>query len=122
MGKVLILEDAQIGGDTLQALRDRGLEGSWFIGVKSVNNSTLTGIRPDFSEEVVQLSHYALAFVDGFLYICGQMGWDVLPFVKPLMHTVGTSSIGEIGCHESIDKGDMVKELDRILGEQAQTC
>ena len=112
---VLILEDANIGGLTLRALNDRGMRGSWFICVKSVDSESLTGIRADRTVETVQLSQYNLALVDGFLMIDGLMGWDVLPWLKPLMFTVGTSSIGDIGANLEIDKAEMVDKLDFLI-------
>ena len=117
--KVLILEDAKIGGQALQALKDRGHDGSWFISVKSVDDHKLIGVRSDFSLEEVQLSQYNLALVDGFLMLGGLMGWEVLPWLNPRMVTVGTSSIGGIGAHKDIDKGEMVEKLDELI-ESAQ--
>ena len=115
MMKVLILEDAKIGGLALQALKERGIDGSWFISVKSVDSFTLTGLRSDRSEETIRLADYGLAMVDGFLLIDGLMGWDVLPWLKPLMLTVGTSSVGGIGADIDIDKAEMVEKLDTLL-------
>lgn len=121
MKKILILEDAPIGGQLLQAINERGLQGSCFVGVKSVENGLLTGIRSDFSEETVKLEDYGMAFVDGFLYIAGMMGWNILPSLKPLMFTIGTSSVGDIGAHKSIEKAEMINLFDQLFLE-AGSC
>ena len=122
MKKILILEDAKIGGQLLQAIGERGLQGSWFVGVKSIGNGSLTGFRSDLSEETVQLEDYGMAFVDGFLYISGLMGWVVLPELKQQMFTIGTSSLGEIGAHTSIEKADMVTLFDQLLEQAGGGC
>lgn len=115
MKKILILEDAHIGRQLLQHIVDRGLSGNCYIGVRSVKDGQLTGIRHDFSDETVDLSQFGIAFVDGFLYIDGLMGWDLLPLLSPLMYTVGTSSVGDIGANKSIEKADMISLFDQLL-------
>lgn len=115
MRKILILEDAGIGGRTLAALAQRGYEASWFVGVSSIHNGTLNGIRADLSLEAVSLSDYCLAFVDGFLYIGGLMGWEAAVELNRHMITIGTSSIGKIGTQHQIEKEEMLDKLDEHL-------
>lgn len=114
--KILILEDALIGEDVRQEAEKLGLEAKCFVGVKSVEGTKLTGFcRQGLTLEVVDLCEYELAFVDGFLYIDGMMGWDVLPHLQPLMYTVGTSSMGGIGAHHTIDKENMSATLHKFV-------
>lgn len=113
--KVLILEDAKIGGLAQQALVERGMSASWFVCVKSVDSEKLTGVHADGSIETVSLADYQLALVDGFLLIDGLMGWEVLPSLTPHMYTVGTSSAGDIGAHMEFDKAEMVNQLDQLI-------
>lgn len=114
--KILILEDALIGETVLAAAVAHGLQGKCFVGVKSLQGTKLTGFcREGLKEEVVELTEFNLAFVDGFLYIGGMMGWQVLPQLQGLMPTIGTSSMGDIGANLSIDKDDMLSTLNKII-------
>lgn len=115
MSKILILEDARIGGRTLEALQERGLEGTWLLGVKSIEGNTLTGFGQDLSLRSLSISDYSLAFVDGFLYIGGMMGWEIIPVLSKKLYTIGTSSIGEIGAHMHIEKSQMLSRLDEFI-------
>lgn len=112
MKKILILEDARIGGQVKCALEAAGIAVSWFVGVKSLETGKLVGFTPELKLETVDLSDYELAFVDGFLYLGGLMGWELLPDLKAVMHTVGTSSLGGLPADEQIDKEQM---LERAL-------
>lgn len=119
--RILILEDAQIGGRLAQEVNRLGLECTWFVGVKSLQGTEMIGFLSDLSEKSITLENYGLAFVDGFLYINGLMGWNLLPQLKDMMFTVGTSSLGEIGAHTSIEKDKMVESLaDLILQAKGQ--
>lgn len=118
--KILILEDARIGGQVKDALLELGAECSWLVGVKSLEAGKIVGFNPKLELEELDLACYELAFVDGFLYIAGLMGWDLLPELKKLMHTISTSSMGEIGAHEDCEKEQMLERAKLWLQSKEQ--
>lgn len=120
--KILILEDGKpIAQRLLTEISLRGYEATWFVGVKSCKDGEITGFcADDLHLETVKLEDYGMAFVDGFLYIVGLMGWDVLPSLKPLMFTIGTSSLRPLDAHTNIEKTEM-PELFAGLLPQAES-